>query len=158
MIPRRCLGIVARMNRDKILRSRIRLYFGLGRGALYYRLRDRGLGHADLVLCLLRLNSATSISFAEELVGRPITHCPSFRLAWPTNGAARARVDASPRLVFVVPENPRLGNTRARERFEHFRVGRTVSQLLLRGVTRRDIRRATRKGWVKFQEVAHVSH
>lgn len=154
MIPRRCLPTVAQINRDTVLKSRIRLYFGLRRGTLSYTLREKGLGHADLVLCLLRLNSPASIHFAELLVGKPIVYGPSFRLSWPSNGKPSVFADRTPRVVYVVDENPRLNKTKAKARFDHFRVGRTLAQLIARGVTRRDIRKAERRGWVKFQEIA----
>ncbi len=153
MIARKHLQTVALINRDRVLRARVRLYFRLRPGTLGPLLRRAGLGQADLVLCLLRLGE---LRWAEILVGKPIVYGPSFRTVLSQTGKKNQRVDRSPRVVFVQPHNPRKTCTRAHDRFEHFRVGRTEQQLRVRGVTRKDIRKALKWGWIRMEEVRHV--
>lgn len=154
MIPRRHLQTVALINRDRVLKARVRFYFGLGRGTLALLLGRAGLGHADLVLCLLRLGE---ISYVERLIGKPITYGPSFSIRRSTRGGHRVAVDPSPRIVYVQTANPRKTRTRAHQRFSEFKVGRTLAQLRARGVTRKDVRKALHWGWIRM-EVPHVAH
>ena len=158
-MPRKHLVTLALINRDKRLAARVRIYFSLKRGTLAPLFRKSKLGQADLVLCLLRFGDKQSLDFVERLVGRPIKYGPSFRLTYPKNGTPTSRVDTSPRVTFVVPNNPRLGSTKAHDRFQEIKVGRTVKQLRARGVTRRDINKAVRRGWIQLKEVTqHASH
>lgn len=153
MIPRKHLQTVALINRDRVLKARVRHYFNLPRGTLAPLLRRAGLGHADLVLCLLRLGE---LDYVERLVGRPIVYGPTFSIRLSSRGGHRVVRDATPRLTWVTPDNPRRTSTRAHQRFEEFRVGRTEAQLRMRGVTRRDLRRAERLGWIKMEAVHHA--
>lgn len=147
---RKHLQTIAAMRRRPALVYRIRTYFALPpRVPLYVSLRRRGLGQADLVVCLLRLNSRYSVHFAERLIGKPITRAPACLLRYRTNGGP-PRVLRQPRVVWVAPTNPCQRQTDLRLRFDHFQPGRTMEQLLVRGLSRRDIRTAVRRGWVQM--------
>lgn len=75
--------------------------------------------------------------------------CLQDRLDWIQGWLDRHPPPRDPVVVFVA-RNPRLPTTPAFQRFKEFQVGRTAEQLLRRGVTHRDIREATRAGWVRF--------
>lgn len=110
---------------------------------------NRGWSQADLVLTLLRINTASSLRAVSRLIGRPITYCPpalSRRL--PPSSLLR---EGDMRRVRRVRGNPRLPGTDAHRRFSEMRPGRTITQLLVRGVTRRDIREALRRGWMRLE-------
>lgn len=155
--------VVTMMNRDTNTAFLLRDYFDLPRNqTLMASLLSKQLGQADLVLALLRLRDQRLHdrhllgAYIELLVGHHITVAPScllrYSLASPRPKAVRSRDDR--RLTYVVPENPRAPATVAHLRWCEFRVGRTLGQLHVRGVTRRDIRKALRKGWIKVEEMA----
>lgn len=153
---------IAMMNRDRVTRYLLCDYFQLRRGAtLMSSLCDQGLGQADLVLALLRLRDQCRTPYARIygcyitlLVGHPITVGPACLLQYRVNGHPTAiRSTDDRRLTFVLPDNPRQPRTEAHLRWCQFQVGRTVAQLRVRGVTKRDIRRAVRRGWIKLEEL-----
>jgi len=169
LLSRHCLT-VAMLNRDPLTAFLVRDYFDLPRGrTLFASLMDRRLGQADLVLCLLHLRDQQRrerdyhriLSFyVRRLVGRPILVGEPCLLRYKINGHAPSTARPLPserRLIWVTEVNPRQSGTEAHQRWVEFRPGRTVSQLRARGVTRRDLRRAERKGWVRFEEQSHVS-
>jgi hypothetical protein len=152
---------IAALGRDKPLRYLIRDYFSLPKTtALMPALLARRLGQADLVLCLLRLRDGhpalreSAEGYITRLVGHPILYGPPCLLHYRSNGAPSVGADRSPRISWVNPTNPRLPRTEAFLRWPEYRVGRTESQLRSRGVTRRDFRRAIRRGWIKLEEKA----
>jgi hypothetical protein len=153
--------VISMMNRDRSTAYLLRDYFDLRRGTtLMASLLQRGLGQADLVLALLRLRDQHRRPrrlldfYVTMLVGHPIQVGPSclrdYRSA--TTRTVRSRDDR--RITFVIPGNPRAASTEAHDRWCEFMVGRTLGQLLVRGVTKRDIRRSLRKGWIKVEELA----
>ena len=125
---------------------------------------DRGLGQADLVLALLRLRdqrtaySHTLRVYVELLMGHPIVVGPCCLLRYghdtPRPRAVRSVDDR--RIVHVHSTNPRQPCTPAHLRWCEYRVGRTLGQLYVRGVTRRDVRRALRMGWIKLEEMENA--
>jgi hypothetical protein len=152
---------VAALGRDRALRYLIRDYFSLPKTtALMPALLARRLGQADLVLCLLRLRDGHPVlresaeGYIEALVGHPITYGLPCLLRYRSNGTPSVALDRSPRIAWVSPSNPRLPRTEAFLRWPEYRVGRTEAQLRSRGVTRRDFRRAIRRGWIKLEEKA----
>jgi len=123
-----------------------------GKDALFRTLDENGYDQADLVLCLLQLNTAKTVQHAEILIGRCITHCPP-AFKWrplPVNVLDRKIVDA--RQVVRVLQNPRHKSGRPGwlRHYHLFKVGLSVTQLLRRGVTTNDLRLVTRRGWVEF--------
>ncbi len=155
---------IAMMNRDGRTKLLLRDYFDLSRSmALMPSLLTRGLGQADLVLSLLHLRDQTRTeyrrifaAYVELLVGHPIVIGPSCLLRYQVNGH-QPRVTRSSddrRLIYVAPGNPRQPGTDAHLRWCEYRVGRTVGQLRIRGVTRRDVRKAVRRGWVQLEAAA----
>ncbi len=156
---------ISMINRDRRTAFLLRDYFDLPRGiTLVWSLAQRRLGQADLVLALLRLrDQRTSYSgvfsgYIELLVGHPISVGPSCLLRYHQNSSLPTvvRHDSADdrRLTFVQRDNPRQPRTEAHLRWCEFRVGRTVGQLRVRGVKRRDIRRAAAKGWIRLEERA----
>jgi hypothetical protein len=123
-----------------------------GKDGLFNLLEREGYDQADLVLCLLRLNTPQSLKHAERLVGRKITHCPP-ALRWkalPVNVPDRVGDD---RRVTYVEKNPRLksGRTSWLRRYHLFNVGLTVAQLMKRGITRYDLSVVLKRGWLRLE-------
>lgn len=115
-------------------------------------LADRSLGHADVVLALLR-GPRRLHREAERLVGQPIKRLPPVTMRpWPKAPPPSELSPADRRVVTRVGPNPRLPTTDSFQRYKVFRVGRTVEQLLKRGITRKDIREMERGGHVHFRE------
>ena len=130
--------------------------FGLSDGEpLFEGLQARGVFQADLVMVLLSAGTPAARSAAEVLVGRPVT-VGRPALSGPSVLEELEGLAAPPgpddRVIVAVVRNPRLPTTPSFQRFRQFRVGRTVSQLLARGVTRRDLREALQHGWVTLGE------
>lgn len=155
---RKHAAIIARINADAQIKAKLLAYFDIPPTPyLTPVLYQRGLGQADLVLALLRCGGLQGRSYVELLVGRPITVGAPCLLLYRRNGrptVSRQPVDR--RITFVQAANPRQPNTEASLRWPEFKLGRTVSQLRARGCTKRDIRRATRMGWIVFEEQAHA--
>jgi hypothetical protein len=125
-----------------------------GIDALFRTLNESGYDQADLVLCLLRINTPESLHDAERLVGKQITHCPP-ALRWKPLSLQSDRTLDDRRVLSVRP-NPVLTASGRRGWLQHyhlFREGLTVTQLRQRGVTRRDLRLVMRRQWVVFETV-----
>lgn len=157
---RKHAAVIAELARDRLLAYHVRTYFCLPhRTAITPAMYQRGLGQADLVLALLRIEHPRAREFIEKLIGHPIVIGPSCLLMWRTNGAPVVQRSVDPtdrKIAWVHPTNPRQPGTDAHMRWCQYQVGRTVGQLRTRGVRRRDIRLAARRGWIQFEEVAHV--
>jgi hypothetical protein len=112
-----------------------------------HRLEPEHLLRIDVVLALLRINSRDSLEAAEKLTGRPITRCPPQLPPWPPvpvrppQGVAR---------VIKIARNPCLPTTPAFQRYRLVKLGLTREQLLVRGVTARDLRVWMRAGHLEF--------
>lgn len=153
VILARYLVAVAAVDRDRVVsllvRRDLELPSGLG---MPYALKKRGLGQADLVLSLLRIDTRGSRLLIARILGRPIMMCPGVFLSWRQNG--RPLVRRSPRIVSVAP-NPRRPNTPAHARYDAaFRTGRTIEEARARGARKRDVRGALRRGWIRLEEIA----
>lgn len=151
MSLRRHLQTIAVLARRPALLYRVRRYFALSSIPLALALRQRKLGQADLVLCLLRIGTRVAREFVERLIGKPINVSRPAELVYRHNTSAPARVARVPRIISVIRENPCRRSTRFYNNFFHFRVGRTLAQLVARGVTRRELRLAQRRGWITFE-------
>lgn len=152
---------VARLNQSKPIKYLIRDYFALPTAtALMPAMLAARLGQADLVLCLLRLRDAhRAVAKPLELhiaalVGHPITSCPACLLAYRTGPTKVVRSRDQRRILHVVSDNPRQPGTDAHLRWCEYRVGRTLGQLYVRGVSKRDVRRAIINDWIRVEEVA----
>lgn len=148
MILPRYFAAVAAVDSDRVVSFLVRRELGLSRRPMIYALSERGLGQADLVLALLRVNTGPAIAQVEHILGRPVLRCPCQYLRWPVNGVPRV---VSPRLRLVEPD-PRRPNTPAAARWHQtFRDGATVEAVRARGATRRDVRLALRRGWAVLE-------
>lgn len=152
---------IAHLNQSKALKYLIRDYFALPTAiALMPALLAKGYGQADLVLCLLRLRDAHSAlrraleAHIAALVGHAIVSCPSCLLAYRSGPTKVVRSRDDRRITYVYADNPRQPGTEAHMRWCEYRVGRTLGQLYVRGVSKRDVRRAITNGWVKVEEAA----
>lgn len=117
---------------------------------LFKSLQQRHLTQADVVLVLLRSGGPAGLNDAEMLIGRAIEALPA-RECLPLPPLPRAEMTPDDRIMVLrVGPNPRLPTTPAFQRFKEFRPGRSVAQLLKRGVTRKDIREMTRARAVEF--------
>lgn len=135
-----------------------------------------GRGQDDLVLCLLRMDTESALTYVERVMGKPVTRCPP-QVALcrpPPPPVARPRAGDDRRVVSLRSVNflrvmsqivrpgsralARTGKTRVAldtpmyDRLGMVRVGLSVTQLLARGVTRRDLRIAERRGWLTLEE------
>lgn len=149
---RRHLPAIATIVRVPALEYRVRRYFGLGSGPLLVELRRAGLCQADIVLCLLRAGTPRSREIIEKIVGRPITVAAACRLVWNHNSQAPT-VRRQPIITWVCSDATLRRGTRIAAAFTEFRVGRTLEQLRVRGVSKGDLRRAMRRGWIRVEGV-----
>jgi hypothetical protein len=126
-------------------------YFrGTGRRLASESIAAVGAGQADVVLALLRQEDPHFTRCAEALVGKPITHFPPC-LRLPREQMEFADPVGPERMLITrIKPNPRLPTTMAWHRYRVFREGMTVQQALVRGAKKRDIRLASRKGWVQL--------
>lgn len=123
-------------------------------GALHRACVRAGLCQADVVLALLRLEI---LGVAEEIVGRPITRCPpALALGYKAVGPSRRLPDERRVTEVRKPESEERGRRRLLscdmyERIGRARVGMTVAALVARGVTRKDLRIALRRGYLSVE-------
>lgn len=101
---------------------------------------------ADVVLELLRCGD---IDLVEEIMGRPITRCPPAVPPWPPKPVARR--SAPERRVDFVGVNSNLPNSKLFRDFSILRRGMTESQILARGISRRDLRHWIKKGMLTWR-------
>lgn len=149
---RRHMPVIAHLDhRYPALAYRLRVYFDLpARARLVPSLSSSSLCQADLVLALLRFGTPASRVVAERLVGRPITVCPSC-LRRRLSSLTAASSSSSPAITYVLRDPPLRNSTRLQSCYSEFRVGRTRQQLISRGVSRGDIRRCIRRGWIRME-------
>jgi hypothetical protein len=120
--------------------------------------------NAAAVLTLLRQGATEAAEAAEALIGRPITHCPPDASAALSDEELCARIllaDHHPDdRVVRKGRSPRFpghaiyrgpSRTGATDRYKAITPGKTVRQLLARGVTRRQLREAVKNGWVTLR-------
>jgi hypothetical protein len=126
-------------------------------GDSFYDVLERArLCQADAVLCCLRLNTDRSLRLAERLVGKPILRCPPMLMRWQTPVRA-TRLGGDDRIVTRVrrPQAKERGRRRLLgaamyDRLARARVGMSVTCLLGRGLRRKDLRIATKRGYLEL--------
>lgn len=119
------------------------------------RIADKYLSQADIVLALLRINTAETLAAAEELVGKPIFKCPPAVPCWPPKPPPRSTV----RTVALVRMRPSVGVngkklpvvTKATHILSKVKRGMTKEQILSMGAYPRDIYRWTRSGYLEWK-------
>lgn len=162
---RKHAATMAKLTADKSIKSLICDYFDLRprSHSLTPLMYKRGLGQADLVLALLRISHPMARTYIGLLIGHPITigapcllrYNPNVNTARPST--TRPTGVDNRRITYVQPTNPRQPGTEAHLRWPWFQHGRTVAQLRVRGVKRRDIRKAADMGWIKLEDVQHAA-
>ena len=146
---RKHLQSIALITRIPSLLYRVRRYFALSSGHLFIALRRRKLGQADLVMCLMSIGTEAARRVTECLIGRSITIGPACLLKYSHN-TEHPTIGRQP-VITRVSARPKIkARSRLARAFDEFRVGRTREQLLSRGVSRGDIRRAQRRGWIQL--------
>jgi hypothetical protein len=148
---RKHLPAIAAIHATPALSYRVRQYFGLGPRHLITECREHELCHADIVLCLIRINTPRALQIVTSLLGKPITIGPACRLTWPDNRQLPL-VRTQPTICAVHQDIVVRRRTRLHSCLSEFKIGRTWDQLLQRGVRRADIRRAVRKGIIQLAE------
>jgi hypothetical protein len=129
---------------------RVRRYFSLDSGHLFRALRRKKLGQADLVMALMKIGTDAARRITECLIGRSIAIGPACLLKWSHN-TERPTIGRQPVITRVIAHRPKIkARSRLAQVFDEFRVGRTRAQLLSRGVSRGDIRRAQKRGWIQL--------
>lgn len=103
----------------------------------------------DLVLILLRIDNPEARRRVAELVGKPVTICPSGMPPWPPKPPVMPAGVVEPKVAMVVP-NPCPPSTDMHRRFALVRPGLTREQLIARGCQARDIRYWQNKGHLRF--------
>lgn len=121
-----------------------------GSEPLYDELHAAGLGQADIVLELLRLDLIPEV---ESLIGKPIAHLP-LRPIKPYPPLPRRAPGPDDRRIKSVVRNPRLPTTDSFQRFKNFRPGFTLGYAVKRGTTRKDIREALKNNWIELEAVS----
>lgn len=117
--------------------------------SLYEGLHARGWGQADLVMWLLSDNTPYSREAVSLLAN--VTVLPPAVPPYPPHPYPAVVRRGDDRLVLRVGRNPRLPTTPAFQRFRAIRRGLSVSQLVARGVTRKDLRELIRAGAVTIE-------
>lgn len=156
---REVLNSVRRPLRSEIVRYMVEqgLVPGHAPGRGFYDALERaGVAQADLVLCALRLNTDASLRLAERLMGKPILRCPPMLMRWTSPVKATVRQGDDRRVIAVSKPRARDGGRRRilcadlYSRIGRARVGMTVSGLIGRGLRRRDIRIALKRGYLEL--------
>ena len=136
------------------------------------------VSQADLILGILRLDDRELLPYVTDLMGRPVTFCPPEFIPPPVpvvrkqrEGDDRLVVKARDRINIVLatmlqargaipPGSPFLSRTGKRKvivntpmyaRLASAKPGLSVTQLMQRGVTRRDLQIAQRRGWLQLE-------
>lgn len=148
---RRHLAALAAITRTPSLVYRIRQYFALCDQPLLIALRRRGLCQADIVLALIRIGTRAARLVAEGLIGKQITIGPSCRFVYNHNRSSPL-VRTQQTISRVLDLTACRAKSRLHACLPEFRVGRTIEQLLARGVRRGDIKRAVRRGMILMTE------
>lgn len=146
---RRHLAAIAAIDATPALAYRVRRYFALCDRPLIAAMPRAGLSQADIVLALLRMGTPRSRCIVEGLISKPIHIAPACRLTWAYNKQSPT-VGTQPVITWVTAEAVLRRGTRLALSFPEFKCGRTKSQLLQRGVSNGDIRRALRRGWIRM--------
>ncbi len=144
------------MGTNQDLKFLIRDYFNLPRHqALMPAILKKRINHADLVLCLLHLRDTHRAvttpceQHIATLMGHPITTGQPCLQRLNTTAATRTPDDR--RIISITKSNPRQPNTKPYFQWREYRVGRSIKQLMVRGITRRDLRTAVKRGWVTLE-------
>jgi hypothetical protein len=147
-MQKRHLPALAAIDAVPALAYRVRSYFDLPAGPLISTLLP--YSQADVVLCLMRVNTDNARRITESLIGKEIVIGPSCRLSWGFN-KQEPSVSTQPVITHVksLGEVPLRRGTRLALCYMEFKRGRTLQQLQMRGVSRGDIRRAIKRGWIK---------
>lgn len=133
---------------------------------LFETCRMAGLDHARVVLALAREHGTLGRSTIETLVGHPIVPwAETVEAARPPSpnrfvippikegeedSELQKTLDRSI-VISVQEENPHREGTRAWTEYRRWVVGKTVGELIQRGMSRRAARRGPRNGWVKVE-------
>lgn len=116
--------------------------------------------HVDLINTLLHLDTEVSRKIVSTLIGKPINVLRSFtaRARLPALTLKLVRTDNQRRVLHIAPvlKQPDGGRTLTStdlyRRLGLVKPGQTLQQAFARGVTRRDIRIAVKRGWMKIEE------
>lgn len=113
-----------------------------------------GYDQADVVMSLASDPSPQAVTIIERLVGQPITRPDPSRprpAAKPRAPRAKRTVIDN-RVIATVAPNPKRPGSASHARYELYRTGVTVTELLKSGLTTGDITHDTRKGFITFEE------
>lgn len=144
---RKHFAALAAIDQTPALKYRVRRYFDLPGGSLFRALSS--YSQADLVLCLVRINTPRARQIVETLIGKEITVGPACRFVYSFNKQDPS-VKRQP-VVSYVCEDPQLRRKSRLARIWHeFKPGRTREQLIRRGLTPGDIKRAEKRGLVRI--------
>lgn len=146
---RRHLSAIAAVTRTPALEYKLRRYFALDSSPLIVSCTRARLSQVDLVLALMRINTPRSRVITSSLIGRPITIGPACRLSWSYNKQDPS-ISTQPVVTWVDNTVLLRRGTRLALTYPEFKCGRTLDQLTMRGVSRSDIRRAMKRGWIKM--------
>jgi hypothetical protein len=144
------------------LRGYILDYFCLSRRSrrsLFDLCREAGLGQADLVISLVRAHSAEADAAIERLIGRPILRLPPQRRDYRRPKIVSRTGDDRLVTAFSIGATTLRGGailpgSPMYDRLAVIRPGMSLLGLVARGVSRRDIRIAVRRGWLEIEEAA----
>jgi hypothetical protein len=134
-------------------------------------MESRGLGETwtqpDLVLQLLHMETTQARRCVEDIIGKPITVGPPSALlkpskpipVYPRTGDDRrvlfVRSQAFLKIMAQISASSKKGRvltcTPIYERLGRIRRGLTIEQLLARGVRRKDLAFAQRRGWLQLE-------
>jgi hypothetical protein len=130
------------------------------RQSLYSILSANLVMHINLVRTLLLLDTEESRKAVSALIGKPINVMKSYsaRARLPVPAHRTTRTTTQRRILHIAPifKQPDGGRTLTStdlyRRLGLVKPGMTLEQVSSRGVTRRDIRIAVQRGWIKIDE------
>lgn len=131
--------------------------------ALREYFRSQGVAspqRVDVVLGLLRLNTREALDAAELITGRAITVCPAAVPPWPPKPVQRAAEGSSEQVVRKVnldlagSASLRSATVPVLDRLRLASPGMTRTELVNRGLSNRDIRLWTKRGWLEWSKSA----
>lgn len=101
----------------------------------------------DVILALSHINTPEALSLVEELMGKPITHCPANLPPWPPKPVSGHGCSVR---ISKKQKNPFRETMGTFSRFQRIRVGMTRDDVAACGIPAQDVARWTRAGYLEW--------
>lgn len=121
---------------------------------LYHHCDSCGLDHADVVMSLAPDPSPEAVRILETLVGiSPIRRTPASRPSGTPRDTSRQKpkIRDDRRVLAVVP-NPKRPGSASHARYELWKVGMTITEARVAGLTSGDVQHDISKGFITLED------